>query len=96
MQNAYEMIRTTSGIFQRWGNVCSDMQRSALKLSVNTLRILFNLQEAETRKPWSIRFMIVQYFELYFGSDLLSVDWAFCFWFTLCRHVPAVRYNGLP
>jgi hypothetical protein len=78
------------------GNHCSNMQRPALKLTVDPLRIFFHLQEAVTRKTWSIRFIIVQYFDLYFGIALYSVVLVFYFCFNLYSHVPVVgmrRYH---
>jgi len=89
------MVRTTLGIFHGWGNRCSDMQRPALKLIVDTLRLLFHLQETMTRKTWSITFVIVQYFDLCFGIVLRSVVLVLYFWFTLYSHKPIIRYDGL-
>ena len=49
MQNGSQMIRTTPGISQRVSNHCSDMQRLALTLKVNTSSTDVNLQEAVTQ-----------------------------------------------
>jgi hypothetical protein len=52
-------------------------QRLALKLSVERLKILFNLLEDVTRKPWFIRFMRVKYIFLVLCCRLASCR--FCF-----------------
>lgn len=53
VQNGTEMIRMTLVFSNDSGNHCSDVQRPALKLKVETSRIFFSLQKAETRKTRS-------------------------------------------
>jgi hypothetical protein len=48
-QIGFEMIRTIPGIFRRVTQ--SMFRRATLKLRLDTLNIVFNFQEAGTRKP---------------------------------------------
>jgi len=56
------------------GNHCSDMQRLALKLKVNTSSINLNLQEAITRIPCFRRPVFIKHLFLVCGVDSTSKD----------------------
>jgi len=79
------MTRMTLGFSSDSGNHCSDVQHPALKLKVDTSRIFFSLQKAETRKHGPDGLCSIFFF-LYCGVDSSFLGVEVHFSFTLCNY----------